>query len=81
MHVELTNPAVQKYVADKVNAGEFPSPEAVVEDALNRVMQEEIELTDDEAESINQSENEIDRGEFVEWHDLAAKLRAKHGIK
>jgi Arc/MetJ-type ribon-helix-helix transcriptional regulator len=81
MHVELINPALQKYVADKVNAGEFPSAEAVVEDALNRAMREEIELTDDEAEAINQAEDEIDRGEFVEWRDLSAKLRAKHGIK
>jgi Arc/MetJ-type ribon-helix-helix transcriptional regulator len=81
MHLELTNPALQKYIADKVSAGEFSSPEAVVEDALNRVIQEEIELTDEEAEAINQAEDEIDRGEFVDWRDLSAKLRARHGIK
>jgi hypothetical protein len=33
MRLELTNPDLQKFVADKVSAGGYQSPEAVVEAA------------------------------------------------
>jgi hypothetical protein len=81
MRFELTNPALQKYVADKVSAGEFASPEAVVEDALTRAMNDDAELSPEDWEAIRQGDEEIERGEFVEWREFSAKLRARHGIE
>jgi hypothetical protein len=65
-HLELTNPALQKYVAEKVSTREFPSAEAVVEDALNRAMQDDTELTPEDWEGIRKGDEEIQRGEYVD---------------
>ena len=78
MQVSLTKPELEKFIAEKVNAGDFASPEAVVEDALTRMMQEECSLTDADVDALNEAESQIDRGEFVEFDEFAAKMRQKY---
>jgi Arc/MetJ-type ribon-helix-helix transcriptional regulator len=69
---------MEEFVAEKVKAGEFPSAEAVVEDAIARMMRDERALTDEDVEAINQAEEEMDRGEFVDFDTLAAEMRQKY---
>jgi hypothetical protein len=38
---------------------------------------EGFELTDEDAEAINEAEDQIDRGDFVEFDTFAAEMRKK----
>ena len=78
MQLRLLKPELAKFVADKVEAGAFPSAEAVVEDALARMIAEETFLSDDDVAAINESEDQIDRGELVEFDAFAAEMRRKY---
>ena len=80
MQVHLKTPALAKFVDDKVKAGEFPSAEAVVEDALLQMMQNEVVLTEDDLRAIEESDQQIGRGEAIDFEDFAAQMRKKHGI-
>jgi len=80
MQVELTKPELARYVEEKVKAGEFPSAEAVVEDALLRVIEDEVHLSDVDMAAIEESRKQIERGECVDFKDFAARMRAKYGI-
>jgi Arc/MetJ-type ribon-helix-helix transcriptional regulator len=78
MQVELTKPELAKFVEDKMKSGDFPSREAVVEDALARMMDEEATLTDDDVTAINAAENQIDRGESIDFDEFAVHQRERH---
>ena len=46
MNVQLQKPDLERYIDEQVKAGNFPTPEAVVETALKLMMEEEeAELT------------------------------------
>jgi Arc/MetJ-type ribon-helix-helix transcriptional regulator len=75
MEVRLTKPQFQKFVDGKVKAGHFPTPEAVVEDALARMMEEDLRLTDADADAIAEADAQIDRGEVVDFDAFAAEMR------
>jgi Arc/MetJ-type ribon-helix-helix transcriptional regulator len=77
MNVQLTKPELQRFVDEKVRGGEFAIPEAVVEDALSRMMEADT-LTDDDWEAIRRADEEVDRGESVEWDAFAAALQTAH---
>jgi Arc/MetJ-type ribon-helix-helix transcriptional regulator len=81
MQVELTKPALAKFVDDKVKAGEFPSPEAVIEDALTRMMADEDAplLSEEDERAIEEGDQAIDRGESVDFDTFAADMRRKFG--
>ena len=81
MQVQLSKPELAKFVDDKVRAGEFPSQEAVVEDALARMMADEETLTDQDITEIDASDDEIDRGEFVDFDAFAAEMRKNFNVK
>jgi Arc/MetJ-type ribon-helix-helix transcriptional regulator len=66
MQYQLNNPDLQKFVADKVDAGDYPSVEAVVESALSQMRDHELAISDEDADAINRAEEEMDRGEYVE---------------
>ncbi len=77
MNVAL-KPDAQRFIQDQVKAGRFSSPDAVVEEAVSRMMADvEIELDDDTAAAINRAEEQLDRGEGVEFDDFAAQIRRK----
>lgn len=82
MQVQLTKPELAKFVDDKVRAGEFPSAQAVVEDALARMMEEEAEtLTDEDLRAIRTADEEMDRGQYVDYKAFAEEMRKKYGAK
>ena len=81
MQVQLTKPELAKFIDEKVKAGEFPSAEAVIENALTRMMEDEETLTEDDLRAIEESEAQIDRGEYVEFDAFAADMRKKYGAK
>ena len=79
MHVQLKKPELQKFIDDQVKAGHFPSPEAAVEAAVEQMMlyQAAYELDDETADAINRAEEQIDRGEGIDFKRFAAEMRKK----
>ena len=78
MQVELRKPEMERFINEKVNSGDFPSPEAVVEDALNRMMQDEQSLSNQDIRAINQAEEQMDNSEHVDFDDFAARMKNKY---
>lgn len=81
MQVELTKPEIQQFIADRVNAGDFPSAEAVVEDALARMMEEEVVLDEKDKAAIDLAFEQFERGESMDFDQFAAEARKKFGLK
>jgi Arc/MetJ-type ribon-helix-helix transcriptional regulator len=79
MQVRLTKPELQRFIDNQVKAGCFPSPEAVVEAAVERMMvdQETNDLDQETADAINRSEDQIDRGEGIDFRRFASEMRKK----
>ena len=72
-------PSIEKFVEDQVNSGRFTSPDAVLEEALTRMMEEEATHFDEETlAAIDESEDQIARGEVRDWKEVSAELRAKY---
>jgi hypothetical protein len=81
MQLTLTKPELEAYLKDQVAAGNYPSPEAVIEDALLRAMAEDASLTDEDVESIAASAEQLDRGEGIAADVVAAELRQRYRAK
>jgi Arc/MetJ-type ribon-helix-helix transcriptional regulator len=81
MKLEL-QPNLKRFVDEQVKAGYFPTPEAVVQASLSRMMDErdEITLTAEDLAAIKRSDEQIERGEYVEFDEFAARMRKKYGI-
>ena len=71
---------MEHYIAEQVKAGNFPSPEAVVEDALARTMSGGFELSEEEEDEIDRAQQEIAKGKCEDFDVAAARLRKKYGI-
>ena len=80
MKITLSQPELEAYLRDQVEAGNFQTPEAVVEDALMRAMAEDAELTDDEWAAIKKSDEQIKRGECVPFDEFSVRMKKKYGI-
>ena len=76
----LLNPQLEKFVADEVKSGHFTSAEEVVEAGLARLMLDhgsedfDAELT----ATIEEAEDQLDRGEGMALDDAFGRLRKKH---
>ena len=81
MEIRLKNPRLERFIESQVKSGHFPDRESVVLDAVARMMEEEIALTDEDLAEIKRGDEEIERGEFVEYSDFAARVRKQFGIK
>jgi Arc/MetJ-type ribon-helix-helix transcriptional regulator len=79
MQVQLKKPELEKFIDDQVKAGYFPSADAAVEAAIEqmRLDSESDEIDDETAAAINRAEEEIDRGEWVDFEQFAAEMRKK----
>ena len=79
MHVQL-RPEVERFIADQVKAGRYPSPDAAIEAAIEQLMHadEAVELSDEDVEAINEAEEQIVRGEVVDFDTFAAEMRNKY---
>jgi putative addiction module CopG family antidote len=77
MKVSL-DPKVRKFVDDQVKAGHFRSDGEVLDEAVRRMMDEsECELDDETAAAICRAEEQIDRGEGIDFDQFAAEWRRK----
>jgi len=76
MKLRFTNPELEKFLAEQVEAGNYSSPEAAVEAAVEQMMHDhtDLSLTEEDLEEISKSDAEIDRGEFVEFDAFAKSL-------
>ena len=78
MQVRLSKPQLEQFITEQVRAGRFPSPDAAVEAAVERMMHDPRgELDDETVEAINRAEEQIDRGEGIDFARFAAAMRKK----
>ena len=79
MNVSLT-PALEKFVADKVQSGRYTSASEVVREALRLSEQHEISR-ETQLKAFNEELDRriaaLDRGEFVDAETIKAELAAK----
>ena len=79
MNISL-KPDLQKFVDEQVNAGHFPSPEAVVEAALAEMRNYRAEPLDaDTIAAINEADQQADRGEGIELDAFRAQMSERFG--
>lgn len=73
-------PELQKFVEDQVKSGRFPSTAAVVEAGIARLMldPDPDDLDAADLAAIEESEQQIARGEDVDWAETAAMLRKQY---
>ena len=75
--VQITlKPELEQFVAEQVNAGSYPSAEAVVEAALLG-MRESIELDDETIAAINEGSEQAERGEGMELDEFRAFMKKR----
>ncbi len=79
MNITLS-PELQKFVEERVKAGEFQSPAQVVEAGLARLMLDPPpdELDEDILAAIERAEAQLDRGEGIPLKEAFDRLRKKH---
>jgi len=81
IQVRLDKPELQQFIDEQVSAGHFPSRQAVIEDALARMMEQEVELTADDLSAIGESDAQIEAGQTVPFAEFAARMKQRHGIR
>lgn len=74
------SPELQKYVEEQVRAGRFASVTEVVEAGLARLMLDPppVEIDEETLAEIAASDEEYERGEYRDFKDVAAEIRAKY---
>jgi putative addiction module CopG family antidote len=74
------SPELKKYVEEQVRAGRFSTPEEVVEAGLARLMLDPAPdaLDDEDLAAIDESEAQVERGEDMDFTQVAAALRKKY---
>jgi Arc/MetJ-type ribon-helix-helix transcriptional regulator len=72
----VLRPEIERWIAEQVRSGRFPTPEAVVEAALDELTQTGIDasLAPEDIAAINGAEAEIDRGEGIDLATLRAQM-------
>jgi putative addiction module CopG family antidote len=70
----------RRYLASKVRSGQFKSPSEVVNFALNRLRNDERELSDLRRE-IQKGIDSLDRGEGIVWNVDEEKSRLLKRLK
>jgi Arc/MetJ-type ribon-helix-helix transcriptional regulator len=83
MEFRLKNPELERFVEKQVEAGVFPSIDALLEEAVARLKQDEEapKLSDEDWAAIDEADAEFERGEFLEADEVKAMLRQELGIK
>jgi antitoxin ParD1/3/4 len=78
----ILKPDTQKFVDEQIRSGRFRSAEELLDEAVHRMMIEsEGELDDETAEGINRAEEQIDRGEGIDFDKFAAEMRKRIAAK
>ncbi len=73
-------PELKQFIDEQVKAGRFSSPAEVVEAGLARLMldPEPDELAPDDLAAIEESEEQIARGQELDWRDVRTRLRRQY---
>ncbi|MBI4579361.1 MAG: type II toxin-antitoxin system ParD family antitoxin [Planctomycetes bacterium] len=92
MQITVHRPDLEQFVEAKVESGEYPTPDAVVEDALVRLRSEQGDgdwSTDELREAVHVGLEQLARGEGVElngdqeldafFDDIKRAGRERHG--
>ena len=77
MQISL-RPEVQRFVDEQVSSGRFVSADEVLEEALIRMMATDGELDEETLDAIDESEEQIERGQYRDWKQVSAELRRKY---
>jgi Arc/MetJ-type ribon-helix-helix transcriptional regulator len=79
MQVQLNKPDLEKFIGEQVKAGNFPSADAAVEAAIERMRLDSQlgDLDDETAAAINRAEEQLDRGQGIDFQRFAAEMRKK----
>jgi Arc/MetJ-type ribon-helix-helix transcriptional regulator len=80
MQVHLSKPELEKFIGEQVKAGNFPSPEAAVEAAIEQMRLDSQlgDLDDETAAAINRAEEQLDRNQGIDFQRFAAEMRRKY---
>jgi len=83
MLVQLNRPEINKFIDDQVKAGHFPTVEAAVEAAIENMMRDRVgdDLDDETSAAINRAEEQIARGEGIDYKTFAAEMRKKFAVR
>jgi Arc/MetJ-type ribon-helix-helix transcriptional regulator len=80
MNVEFDESDLQRFIAEQVRTGRFPSPAAVVKDAVRRAMDAGVtELTDEDVAAIQLSDEQFAQGEGISAEVVKSRLRQLYG--
>ena len=73
-------PDIQRFIEEQVRAGRFANAEAVLEAGVARLMYDPPpdELDAEDMAAIAESDEQIRRGELLEWKDVSAQLRKEY---
>lgn len=73
-------PELKQFIDEQVKAGRFSSPAEVVEAGLARLMldPEPDKLDAADRAAIEESEQQIARGQDLDWRKVRAKLRGRY---
>jgi len=79
MNVSL-KPELERFVEEQVKAGRFSSPAEVLEAGLARLMLDPLpdELDAEDLAAIAESEEQIARGEDLDWKEVSKELRRRY---
>jgi Arc/MetJ-type ribon-helix-helix transcriptional regulator len=78
MQVRLSKPELERFITEQVKAGKFPTVDAAIEAAVENMMLTTSEALDDKTiAAINRAEEQLDRGEGIDFEQFAAEMRKK----
>lgn len=73
-------PAIQRFIDEQVKAGGFADAEAVLEAGVARLMLDPPpdDLDAEDLAAIAESDEQIRRGEVLDWKEVSAQLRKEY---
>ena len=79
MNITLA-PDLEKRIEERLHRGDYESPEALIREAVSRLIDEDEEELRETRAAIDQAFEELDRGEARPADEVLDELRAEYGI-
>ena len=76
--VRLSKPELEQFIDEQVKSGRFPSRDAAIEAAVERMMFEDADLDEATLAAIDEAEDQIEAGRHRDWKEVSAELRARY---
>jgi putative addiction module CopG family antidote len=77
MNISLS-PETQKLLDEQLKAGDYRSADEILHAALEALRDaENVELDDELLDSIDEAEDQIERGEGRDWKDVREQIKAR----